>query len=102
MNHDQMIQTLRNKPHIYAKHRNKQETQQTTYMPQIPTLSQQSNYTLSTHLKQQQQAEHQPKQQTAQKQKKAWTVMTMTTGYGKQSVEEVRKEHAPEPQKCQQ
>jgi hypothetical protein len=42
----------------------------------------------------QQQAEHQ-----SQKQKKAWTAMTMTTGYpGKQSAEEARKEHDPEPQ----
>jgi hypothetical protein len=46
----------------------------------------------------QQQAEHH-----SQKQKKAWTAMTMTTGYpGKQSAQEARREHAPEPQKCQQ
>jgi hypothetical protein len=58
--------------------------------------------TLSTHPKQQQ-AEHQPKQQTSQKQKKALTAMTMMTGSsGKQSAEEARKEQAPEPQKCQQ
>jgi hypothetical protein len=45
--------------------------------------------TLSTHPKQQQQAEHQPKQRTPQKQKKAQTAMTMTTGYpGKKSAEE--------------
>jgi hypothetical protein len=46
----------------------------------------------------QQQAEH-----YSQKQKKARTVMTMLTGYpDKQSVQEARKEHVPEPQKCQQ
>jgi hypothetical protein len=59
--------------------------------------------TLSTHSKQQQQAEHQFKQPTSQKQKKARTAMTMTTGYpGKQSAQEARKEHAPQPQKCPQ
>jgi hypothetical protein len=56
---------------------------------------------LFTQPKEQQQAEHQPKQQTSQKQKKALTTMTVTTGCaGKQSAEEVRKEHTPEPQKC--
>jgi hypothetical protein len=46
----------------------------------------------------QQQAEHH-----SQKQKKALTAMTMTTGYpGKKLGKEARKEHAPEQQKCQQ
>jgi phosphoribosylamine-glycine ligase len=58
--------------------------------------------TLFTYPKEQQQTEHQLKQQTSQKEKKALTVVTITTGYpGKKSEEEVRKEQAPEPQKCQ-
>jgi hypothetical protein len=87
MNHDQMMQTdalqhasyIRQTPQqaSYAQ----QETHQTTYTPQIPTIPQQYNYTLSTYPKQKQQAEHQPKQQTSHKQNKAWTAMTMTTGY---------------------
>jgi uncharacterized protein YydD (DUF2326 family) len=60
-------------------------------------------FTLPTHPKQQQQAEHQPKQQTFQKQKKALITMTMNTGYpGKKSAEMERKEQAREPQRCQQ
>jgi hypothetical protein len=47
--------------------------------------------TLSTYPKQQQQAEHQPKQQTSQKQKKALRVMRIMAGYlGKKLEEQVR------------
>jgi hypothetical protein len=46
----------------------------------------------------QQQAEHHSK-----KKKKAWTAMTMRTNSpGKQVSARGKKEHAPEPQKCQQ
>jgi hypothetical protein len=45
-------------------------------MTHIPILPQQSNYTIHTS-----QAEHQPKEQTSQKKKKAQTAMKMTTGY---------------------
>jgi hypothetical protein len=103
MNDDQMMQTdtpqqasyIRQTPQqaSYAQ----QETHQTTYMPQIPILPQQSNYIIHTS-----QAatisRAQSKQQTSQNQKKTRTAMTMTTPW--QSV--ARKEHAPEPQKCQQ
>jgi hypothetical protein len=57
---------------------------------------------LSTHPKQEQQAEHQPKQRTSQKQKKAPTAITMTTFYpGKQSAEEARKEQVRKPPEYQ-
>jgi hypothetical protein len=107
MNHNQMKQT--------------DTPQQASYICQTPqqaySAGNTSNYiyasnthTTSTiqlhtiHTSQaKQQAEHQPKQQTAQKQKKERAAMTMTTGYpGKQLEEEARKEQAPEPQKCQQ
>jgi hypothetical protein len=71
-----MTQTVTPQQVSYAQ----QETHQITYMPEIPILPQQP-ITLSTHPKQQQQAEHH-----SQKQKKAWTVMTMTSYPGKQSV----------------
>jgi hypothetical protein len=75
-----------------------QEPHQATYPHSLN-----SPITLSTHSKQQQQVEHQPKQQTSHKHKKALKAMTMTNIHPvKQSVEEGRKERAPEPQKSQQ
>jgi hypothetical protein len=60
-------------------------------------LPQQPNY-ISHITKHQQQAEHQPKQQTSQMQRKALTAMTMTTGYPcKMSAEEARKEQVRNP-----
>jgi hypothetical protein len=92
MNRDHMMQADTPQQASYAQ----QETHQTTYMPQIPALPQESNYACKHPMLQQ--AEHH-----SQKQKKAWIAMTMTTGYsGKQSAQEARKKHAPEPQKCQQ
>jgi hypothetical protein len=44
MNHDQMMQTDTPQQASYIQ----QETHQTTYMPQIPTLPQQFNYTMQT------------------------------------------------------
>jgi hypothetical protein len=46
MNHDQMMQTDTRHQDSYAQ----QETHQTIYMPQIPTLPQQSNYAMHTSL----------------------------------------------------
>jgi hypothetical protein len=84
MNHYQVMQTDTPQQASEAQ----QETHQTTYKPQIPALPQETNYAMQTAMLQQ--AEHH-----FQKQKKAWTAMTMTTGYpGKQSEQEARKEHA--------
>jgi hypothetical protein len=59
--------------------------------------------TVSTHPKQQQQAEQQPKQQTSQKQEKAPDSNDNADRSSWQAVsEEVRREQAPEPQNCQQ
>jgi hypothetical protein len=44
MNHNQMMQTDTPQQASYAQ----QETLQTTYKPQIPTLPQQSNYAMQT------------------------------------------------------
>jgi hypothetical protein len=44
MNHDQMMQTDTSQQVSYVQ----QETHQTTYMPQIPALPQQSNYAMHT------------------------------------------------------
>jgi hypothetical protein len=118
MNHDQMMQaqqyipnvcqTLRNRPHIYTRHLNKLHMLRMNHIKLHTHVCLKYPYylnnpiTVPTHPKQQQ-AKHQPKQQTSQKQKKALTVMTMMTRYpSKKSAEEARKEQAPEPQKCHQ
>jgi hypothetical protein len=108
MNHDQLMRapaifskctrhSATSLIYVYTRHSNKLHTLRRNHIKLHIRLKYpyylNNPITLSTHRKQQQQAEHQPKQQTSQKQKKAQTVMTMTTGYlGKQSGEEVRKE----------
>jgi hypothetical protein len=95
-----VYQTFRNEPHIYTRHRNKLHTLSRNHIKLHICLKYpyylNNPITLSTHAKQQQQAEHQPKQQTSQKQKKALTSMTimMTDYHGKQSAEEVRKDRS--------
>jgi hypothetical protein len=69
-------------------------------MPQIPILPQQPYYTIHTS----QAATSSAPTQTAEfSEAETLTAMTMTTGYpDEKSGEEVRREQAPEPQKCQQ
>jgi hypothetical protein len=71
-------------------------------MPQIHILPQQPNYTLNKSLAAT--TNRAPtKEQTSQRQKKALTAMIMTIVYpGKELAEDVRKEQASEPEKCQQ
>jgi hypothetical protein len=93
MNHYQVMQTDTPQQASYAQ----QETHQTTYMPQIPALPQETNYAMQTAHAVTSRASFSEAEESMDSE------MTMTTGYpGKKSALEARKEHAPEPQRCQQ
>jgi hypothetical protein len=78
------------------------EPHQTTYMPQICILPQKPNYTIHNPNSNNNKQSTKPNSRLLRSGRKVLTAMTMMTSYpGKQSVEEVRKEQAPEPQKCQ-